>query len=590
MKNKIYLIALIAVFGGFGACTDLDEHPYSTIVSDNFYQQKENIYQGIQRVFEFANEKYVDVHRYLNEGSADQFVVCAHSGTHGDLFYAQEHYHTWTIDVGHVNEHWESCFKGVAYCNSAISDLNNLDPLKYGMSVAEHKNLIAQLRGMRAFYYTMLIDFWRNVPIVTDFSNPVPPQATGKEVFDFIEKELKEIMPTLNVKSGTGGNGIKQGQVSQGFAAALLMRLYLNGKVWANEDHFADCATVCQDIIDGKYGNYSLSDRWDAPFDWNNDKCDEVIYAFSITEAYQTINYDWWTCRSLEPGSEQYFGFTGPGSFGFTSRFMIQPSLDLHGNEYNFANGTPIKKFKKYPDDVRLKKYRNIAPGQREGMFVYGYLPYVDAATGETVNAKASQMGGCTIYLRDQIGWFGDTDPASFTPAPSSAYFSGVVNMTSAQNVADSQSGWRMVKYPLYPAVETEHNQQADNVVVRLAEVYYALAECKFRTGNPTEAARLLDAVRKRNYPNLFADYSYVNHPNLLTEQELLDEWGREFLGEMRRRTDLIRFGAWETAWWDKPANSGSSDGHTNILPISRKQLNANLNLRQNPGYEDIVR
>ncbi|MCD8043160.1 MAG: hypothetical protein LUH10_08850 [Tannerellaceae bacterium] len=40
------------------------------------------------------------------------------------------------------------------------------------------------------------------------------------------------------------------------------------------------------------------------------------------------------------------------------------------------------------------------------------------------------------------------------------------------------------------------------------------------------------------------------------TEQELLDEWGGEFLGEGLRHTTLCRFGVFNTAWWDKQAGT----------------------------------
>ena len=73
-----------------------------------------------------------------------------------------------------------------------------------------------------------------------------------------------------------------------------------------------------------------------------------------------------------------------------------------------------------------------------------------------------------------------------------------------------------------------------------------------------------------------------------LTEAELLDEWGREFFAEGRRRMDLIRFGKFTTgSWWDKQPDA---DDHWEILPLHRDILNTNPAYRQNPGYEDITR
>lgn len=47
----------------------------------------------------------------------------------------------------------------------------------------------------------------------------------------------------------------------------------------------------------------------------------------------------------------------------------------------------------------------------------------------------------------------------------------------------------------------------------------------------------------------------------------MLDEWGREFLAESRRRTDLIRFGRFQDAWWDKKRDA---DTHYELFPFHR--------------------
>lgn len=68
----------------------------------------------------------------------------------------------------------------------------------------------------------------------------------------------------------------------------------------------------------------------------------------------------------------------------------------------------------------------------------------------------------------------------------------------------------------------------------------------------------------------------------VLDMAEMLDEWGREFIGEMRRRTDLCRFNRFTEAWWDKP----QSESFREILPISRTAFSSNPQLQQNPGYD----
>jgi len=50
---------------------------------------------------------------------------------------------------------------------------------------------------------------------------------------------------------------------------------------------------------------------------------------------------------------------------------------------------------------------------------------------------------------------------------------------------------------------------------------------------------------------------------------------------EGTRRSDLIRFGKFNSAWWEKQASAA----FRNKFPIPLNQIQANPNLKQNPGY-----
>lgn len=557
-------------------CTDLDETVYDILTSDTFYQTKQNVIQGFVRPFEHAYWTCAGATFQIAENSADHFMTPNRQGHWLDgENYFRVHRHQWTIDDWIPRDAWNHNFQGIVYTNSAIADLSKLDPFKFDMQEAEMQNLIAQLKTLRAWFYINLLDMFRNIPIVLDYPDEdgTPPQATPRETFDMIEKELLEALPLLKQKEGSGGNGNHQGEWTQAGAAALMVRLYLNAELWIGENKYADCASFAEKIIQGEYGSYGIASRWDAPFDWNNEHCEEVIYAFTSSYGYSHWVYDgnmyWWNAPFK---AAPYFGFKDWGDMNH--RYSLQPGLDLEGNEYSFANGKPVRKFKKYPDDIRLKKYRNLGNSTREGLFIYGALDYVDD-NGVTQYVKADN-GKYTIFLRDQTGWFEDTDTSSISPAPTS----GAPVMISDMNHADQNSGWGMIKYPIYRS-DDAGKMESDYTLIRLAEIYYSLAEVKFRQGDKAGAARLLNTVRARYYPE-GSPSLYKPDGSQLTEQELLDEWGREFLGESLRRTVLCRFGVYTGEWWDK---AKEADDHTMILPLSRTILQANPNLVQNPGY-----
>ena len=67
-------------------------------------------------------------------------------------------------------------------------------------------------------------------------------QSSPQEVFAYIEKELKESIPTLPKETMAGRFG-------QAGAAALLARLYLNAEAWIGQNRYADARKVTQDTM-----------------------------------------------------------------------------------------------------------------------------------------------------------------------------------------------------------------------------------------------------------------------------------------------------------------------------------------------------
>lgn len=575
MKIIRYMIIVIVL--SIVSCTDLSETLYDTIASENYYQTKDDIIRAVFRPYEHAFWAVAQIYD-IQENSADQIATYNREGDwlDGGIFHRQ-HYHSWTIDDRAAEHCWFALFQGIMLCNSSIDDLERLKPENFNSTEEEFNDFKANLRAMRASMYISAFDLYRNIPLAIslDAEKNSAGQVSPQEIFDFLEKELIESIQLLPKKEGSGGNKLKQGLWNQAGAAALLVRLYLNAEKWIGTPKYTECAAIAEKIINGEFGHYEIADRWDAPYDWNNETCDEVIFAFTgaLTRAHWHYSNEmyWW---SLPARSPAYFGFLKWGTSN--PKFALQPSRDIDGNLYNFELGMPVAKFQKYPEDMRLKKYRNLdEPGKREGMFLFGYLEYEENGQIKRVKNPGQSYD---LYIRDQVGLFKDAAPNTI-----------ISDKESNMNHGDHNSGWHLVKYPIYRSGDPAA-MESDYAVIRLAEIYYSLAECRFRAGNVKGAAQLLNQVRKRYYPEE-KHKTYLYDPDgtvALTEKELLDEWGREFLGEGRRRTDLIRWGKFNTGtWWDKQPDA---DNHTEVLPIHRNTLGANPNLKQNPGYDDIER
>lgn len=576
MKILNHIAATAMCSMALWGCTNLDETLYDQVGTQNYYNTKNDVIRAVFRPFEHAFWSIQSRH-VLNELSADQLITPTRDGWWDDGGkWRRLHYHQWDVeDGGDAQTEWNGCFQGIMQCNYVIEDIEALSPEKFGFSEIEFNNLKAQCRVLRSWFYLRLLDAFRNIPLAVSFndvSKNTDTQVEPKVIFDFIEKELKECLPLLTSKESLGSGAAIQGQWTKAGAAALLVRLYLNAEVYIGEDKYEECGKIAQDILDGTYGQYEIASRWDAAYDWDNDTCDEVIYGFPGSQGYSFWHYQgdtfWWTVPS---DARHYFGDFKAKAGDHNCKYAASPSYDLNGNLFTYRLGMPVQNFRKYEGDERMKLYRNLGGSKREGMFLYGYLEYIDE-NGATKKVRAPEQP-YDLYIRDAVGKFQNLAPDKW---PS--------DKTSTLRNGDHNSGWHFAKYPFY-SDEDAHQMESDFTEIRLPEIIYSLAECKLRAGLKADAGKLLNSVRRRNYP---AD----NIENVLYEpegkvsldmDEMLDEWGREFFAEGRRRIDLIRHGVFcSGTWWDKTPDA---DRHTEIFPIMRPVLDANPALNQNPGY-----
>ena len=191
--------------------------------------------------------------------------------------------------------------------------------------------------------------------------------------------------------------------------------------------------------------------------------------------------------------------------------------------------GRPYEKFSN--DDRRKQPFRTNADGTYDGFFLIGQQYAFDAQKGygftdEKVNGTEEYNGKPLSYV-DQVGRFSEGAEGT--------------SKGSHVNMGEENSGVRLIKFPWLSESKNlfQNNWVAE---IRLAEMYYIVAECMFRENDKAGAAKMLDAVRKRNFPaDKWAANSYEANPAKLTEDEFVDKLRREFLGERHRRTDLIR-------------------------------------------------
>ena len=137
--------------------------------------------------------------------------------------------------------------------------------------------------------------------------------------------------------------------------------------------------------------------------------------------------------------------------------------------------------------------------------------------------------------------------------------------MGASQTSAEIRmSGARVKKYEIEEgALENLNN---DFPLFRYADILLMKAECAVRNGAPGAGDQWIQEVRDRANAGPTAGFGL---------DEILAERGRELFCEGHRRQDLIRFGKFGNAWWEKPA----SGAERTTFPIPQWAIDANPNL-----------
>ena len=183
------------------------------------------------------------------------------------------HTHTWSNDVDAVNSMWSQIYDLVNECNRNIEDLE----LSGNTSVAT-KNIIGELKVLRAFAYYLLLDNYGDVPLITSFSEaPKEPfKTTRKEIYDFILQDIKENINELPVSG-------PKSFATKGMAFTLLAKLYLNAEVYTGSADYATAEAYCDSVIN--LGIYSVdANSVLSPFTANNSNSPDHIFNISFDQ------------------------------------------------------------------------------------------------------------------------------------------------------------------------------------------------------------------------------------------------------------------------------------------------------------------
>ncbi len=486
--KKIYVIVFMFL-AIFTACTDLKE-PIIDKVPQNEYTPDPI---GDMGVIYAPMQGFLDGGGYwfAQELPSDEMVCPTRGGDWDDGGkWRALHQHTWDNKTEAIVNMWGPFYSGVVQANKFIE---TYDKTKDKPIVAQ---AIAKAKILRAYYYYLLIDNYKDVPYVTSFLNAdqQPNKTPRATIFNNIVQELEESYPLVAASTSKTA-------VTKGMAFSLLAKLYLNAEVYTGTAQWAKAEQYCDSVI--ALNQYSLQANALAPFVTENGGSSEIIWLIPYDEdTYKGNNLH---MRTLHYNSNQTFDMTAGPWNGFAV-------MEAHFNTY---------------EDLDARK-KGFLVGQQKSV-----------AGADLIDPGAE---GAALVLNPHI-------PALLMDA----------SFTAAEI---RLSGARVAKFEI--KIGAKDNLSNDFPVFRYADILLMKAEAMIRQNKNGD-----------EYVNMVRSRAGVTTWTGTTLTQLLAERGREMFWEAHRRQDLIRFGEFNKAWWEKTASTPDR----NTFPIPQWAVDANPNL-----------
>tara|TARA_R110002051_G_scaffold69946_1_gene125778 strand:+ start:9936 stop:11429 length:1494 start_codon:yes stop_codon:yes gene_type:complete len=320
------------------ACTNVNESVYDKYEANEFYATPEGsdvalaaVYAQVAGDWNGIGYAGADNGWYdMNMMSSDEQVIPHRNTGDWQLDFARLFKHEWLPTDLIINNTWNWLYKSIFNANLAVDQLvdADADPSK-----------ISEAKVLRAFFYYLLIDDYGSVPFYTknDITVDQIPQASRKEIYDFIVNELVANVDLLSTEKG----GDYYGRFNKWAGYTLLAKVYLNAEIYTGTPEWQACLDACETISKGGFSLHTAAQNTASPFE---------------SEYYDLFG-------DVLPGDETIFAMYASANIVSRNIYAVRSLFGAHGQAvfgYSGWNGTivPTKYFLQYDeDDVRRKQF-----------------------------------------------------------------------------------------------------------------------------------------------------------------------------------------------------------------------------------------
>lgn len=293
MKKIINIIASVVLSAGLFSCTNLDETIYSQLPADGFFTDEESLLKNVGRAYawlssdSWSNGYLQHMGVWMNDiVTTDECIIPYREGGlwWDNGVWIQDHQHSWDYTHDGVWRTYSFVMDGVTRCNQILYQMEEAN-----LSFDGKEKLVAEVKMVRAYLYLKGIDWFRNLPLVTAFTDTeLPEQVSPQNLFNFIESEILENVGYLE----DAPNSANYGRVTKAAAYTMLAKLYLNSEVWIGKAMWKEASDACDNVT--AFHSLQLEPDYFSNFSVHNEGSIETIWAIpleaSITNTFPLHN------------------------------------------------------------------------------------------------------------------------------------------------------------------------------------------------------------------------------------------------------------------------------------------------------------
>ena len=554
MKNKIYLLMLLFLaFIGQSCETFLEEELVSDVSAASYYTTAQGFEDAVKATY-WWNKPFFGPERGW---SMSVFGTDLHTeGADGSHKTFNRYDGSLNPQQSFVRAAWRDFYRGINQANAVINRSTELE-----IPESQKTARIAEVRFLRALFYYLVTSHYGDAHLTLEETEGVEIEANRTSVAEIYSQaiipDLEFAIANLPESQGDFGRASKP-------AAEFLLGKVLLRRSWKSYAEGSD-ASRAESLFSGVINNYGFALLPDFNDLWTigNEQHSEIVW--TVQNSKSQVD------EGIDPEGHR-------GHLYFLMEYDVRPGMTRDIN-----NGRPWKRFR--PTDYTLGLWDRDVDARYDKTYKHAFISNNAATIPTDANGNPKyELGDTALFIpgpqRDE-DWpdsrIENTRYIVYTKR-NDYNFDAVTHL----RVFPCMNKWIDDTRP-----DRQKTQgQRDYVLMRLGEAYLLRAEARFKQGNMDGAAEDINTIRRRGaWPGMEAAMEITASD--VTLEFILDERGRELIGEGHRWLDLTRTNTLvERVRAHNPVGGLNIQDFHVVRPIPQDQIDRTQGgYPQNPGY-----